>query len=201
MLLNHRTKDQNKRLHGYSVGLLTAVICISGLNPALAEDAVLEILRANITPQTTAQRTQLSNAQQADRGITRTGSVTLGADLLSPPMTSAARHAAQPDATLVSRSLAVEFFPDAYVEVVVSSESRPSPNTLSINGQAPDTDLSTFSLTLTPESYLITFSDPHSDALYRVVGETETGIGTVTEYNRRNQPAVIHEPPLIPPLD
>ncbi|NVZ10781.1 hypothetical protein HW932_16065 [Allochromatium humboldtianum] len=158
-----------------------------------------QILRAS-TEQVAAAR-EAQSAVKADSSgfMVRAGAVILQTDLLDPATGASSRQRASEAPT--PKTLALEFFPDAYVEILVTSESRPTPDTLSINGRVSDSDLSTFSMTLTPESYLMTFSDPHSPYLYRVVGDTETGVGRVTEYDPRNRPPVIHSSPIIPPPD
>jgi len=185
---------------GCCAAFFAAALLLPGLSAAQANDAMLEILRSSSGSPSSGLKTQDSVSGEADSFTTRTGDVMLEADLLLPKAGAAGWRSVQPG-TLASRSLAVEFFPDAYVEVIVATESRPDPNTLSINGHVLDSDLSTFSLTVTPETYLMTFSDPNGVSLYRVVGDTETGIGKVTEYDLRNRPDVIHSSPLIPPLD
>lgn len=61
--------------------------------------------------------------------------------------------------------------------------------------------MATFSLTVTPESYLITFDDSDSRVRYRVVGDTETGVGEVTEIDLRNMPVTLDEPSPVPPAN
>lgn len=183
---------------GYAAAFLAVAMLLPGLGAA--SDAMLDILRSSASSPSSGLKAEGSVKAPAESFATRTGDVILGTDRLLPMAGAAGRQSFAPG-SLASRSLAVEFFPDAYVEIVVASESRPDPNTLSLNGHLPDSDLSTFSLTVTPETYLMTFSDPNGVYLYRVTGDTETGIGQVTEYDLRNRPAVIHSTPLIPPLD
>ena len=96
-------------------------------------------------------------------------------------------------------SLTLDFFPDVSVEIVVSSESRPSFDVLSITGHAAGSELAIFSMTVTTKSYLMTFDNPETARIYRVVGETSTGIGEVIEIDRRAMPPIIHSSPIIPP--
>ncbi|MBK1723511.1 hypothetical protein CKO23_14850 [Thiocystis violacea] len=135
--------------------------------------------------------------------VVRTGDVRLVTDLLSIDGSSLDASSTARDSlpNLTSRTLAFELFPDTYVEILVSSQSRPTSSVLSISGGLRDGDLSTFSMTMTPDSYLLTYQDRHTQLLYRVVGDTSTGIGRVTEYDRRHQPMIIHSSPLIPPAE
>ena len=175
--------------------------CTVGAFAAGEGASVSQILRSTPEQDAVARAAQFAVKADPSGFMVRAGAVILQTDLLDPtPAASSQRQAASSDAP-VTRILALEFFPDAYVEIEVTSESRPAPGTLSLNGRVQDSDLSIFSMTVTPESYLMTLTDPHSPYLYRVVGDTETGIGRVTEYDPHNRQPVIHSPPLIPPLD
>ncbi len=93
--------------------------------------------------------------------------------------------------------LRLGLFADAQIEVDLSAQSHPTPEVLSLSGRAPGHDIDSFTLTMTPESYLITYADPDSSLLYRVVGDSTTGQGQVTEIDRDRLPPRLHEPPLV----
>lgn len=111
----------------------------------------------------------------------------------------APRASRQAGAPAAPRWLRLGLFPDTQIEVEITSQTNPAQGVLAINGRAPDSDFASFSMTVTPASYLITFADPDSSKLYRVVGDSATGQGRVTEIDRAKIPPQIHESPRVPP--
>ena len=132
--------------------------------------------------------------------VTRVGSVSLASDLLLPVSVSTGMRTAAAG-SMANKTLPFTFFPDAQFAIRIKADSRPRPGVLSLNGQAQGQDMATFSLTVTPESYLITFDDSDSRVRYRVVGDTETGVGEVTEIDLRNMPVTLDEPSPVPPAN
>ena len=185
--------------------LLSGLLALPSAFSALAANgdgtAVSQILRSSAGPGVTDRAAQSAAKADPSGFMVRAGEVILQTDLLDPASSASSQSRAVSAAVLPPKILALEFFPDAYIEVQVTSESRPTPHSVTINGRVAGSDLSTFSMTLTPESYLMSFSDPDSPYLYRVVGDTESGVGRVTEYDSRRRPPVIHSSPVIPPLD
>ena len=181
------------------LGGLLVLPCTFGALAAEGQGGVVsQILRSGTGEGVTARAAQSAVKADSTGFMVRAGEVILQTDLLDP---ASSRQRSASSEALPSGTLALEFFPDAYIEVQVTAESRPSPDTVTISGRVAGSDLSSFSMTLTPESYLMNFSDPSSPYLYRVVGDTETGVGRVTEYDSRKRPPVIHSPPVVPPLD
>lgn len=181
---------------------LLVLPCTFGALAADGEGAVVsQILRSGADQGAAARAAQAAVKADPSGFMVRAGEVILLTDLLDPAPSVASRQNAASSEALPPKTLGLEFFPDAYVEVQVTSESRPTPDTVTINGRVSGNDLSTFSMTLTSESYLMNLSDPDSPYIYRVVGDTETGVGRVTEYDSRKRPPVIHSPPVVPPLD
>jgi len=68
-----------------------------------------------------------------------------------------------------------------------------------MNGKGRSKKLSTFSMTVTEENYLISYQDLDTATLYRVVGNTQTGRGTVTEIDLEKLPPSSDLPPRVPP--
>jgi hypothetical protein len=203
-LLDSMNERSTMRMRSDAPALLGGLLLLPLAFGALAagEGALVsQLLRASTDQGAAAREAQFAVKADPSGFMVRAGAVILQTDLLDPAPATANQQLSASSEALQPKILALEFFPDAYVEIQVTSESRSTPDTLSINGRVPDSDLSTFSMTLTPESYLMTFSDPHSPYLYRVVGDTDTGVGRVTEYDPRNRPPVIHSPSIIPPQD
>jgi hypothetical protein len=151
-------------------------------------------------PRTVIQREPTDFTQNANVAVTRVGNVTLASDLLlqTSPKTGEAVATAL---SMSQRTMSFTFFPDASFDIQIASEARPQTNVLSLSGRVAGQELSTFSLTVTPDNYLITLDDPDTATRYRVVGDSETGVGEVTEIDLSRMPAIIDAPPLIPPAN
>lgn len=83
--------------------------------------------------------------------------------------------------------------------VHVTSESRPEPDILNLSGKIDSEDIATLSMTVTADSYLITLQDLNTSKVYRIVGNSETGLGTVTEVDVRKMPPILYSPPVMAP--
>ncbi len=181
--------------------LLGSLVLGNMVNAWGAEPDVVLILRSNLAPDHAVQQAQAEVRSDPTGFMARAGGVILDSELLNQRQVVAQRIApTDASRSPMARRFALEFFPDVYVEVELTSEAYPDPNTLVLQGRLPTVELATFSLTYTPESYLITFRDPHSSMLYRVVGDGQTGAGQVTEYDMSKRPPVYEAPPLIPPV-
>ena len=190
-------------VHTMSQKAFSVFLAVSLLVPgmgAVAGDAVLDLLRSVPAAADTRQMDSQSQQPEPEIYVARTGAVILETQFILPLATEAGQRAAA-SARLNPPTFSIEFFPDARFDIQMSSESHPSPDVVSLSGHLPPSDLATFSLTATPESYLMTFDDPDSSMLYRVVGDSATGIGQVTEIDRRDMPPLLHAPPLIPPTN
>jgi|GEM_PF-997009 len=93
----------------------------------------------------------------------------------------------------------ISFFSDKTYDVIIDSEKRLENKTIMLSGKIIDSDLSTFTLTLADNSYIMNLQDLSNAILYRVVGNSLNGIGKVTEIDQKKIPPMIHLPPLIPP--
>lgn len=132
--------------------------------------------------------------------IRRNGEVSFAADTFLPKSPKTGKRAAAA-ASFRGRSLSVSFFPEQTFNIDISRESRPKKGVLSMNGKGRSKNLSTFSMTVTEENYLISYQDLDTATLYRVVGNTQTGRGTVTEIDLEKLPPSYDLPARIPPDD
>lgn len=181
--------------------MLMLSLASAGVFAAGNDAPVMQVLRAIPASESQALGgAAASVAAPPDAYRVRTGAVALQTDAFLPATSSAVRGLAS-SASFSSQTLALELFPDTYVEVEVSSESHPAPDVVSLNGRVPGSALSTFAMTVTPDGYLMTFDDPAQPYRYRVVGDSATGVGQVTEYDLRNAPPVLYAPPLVPPVE
>ncbi len=129
--------------------------------------------------------------------VTRVGPVVFAADVFLP----LSRERGKRQASVVSFlnvPLSVAFFSDLEYLINIDSDSRLGPDAMALGGRLAGHDLSSFTLTVTGESYLITLQDMSSAMLYRVVGKTETGLGTVTEIDLTRTPPIQYLPPIVP---
>ncbi len=102
-------------------------------------------------------------------------------------------------ASLRSRAMVLEFFPGISFTVIVDAQVGPQPEVLALSARRETDSLSTVSITVTPDSYLMTLQDLEKATVYRVVGDTQTGIGVVTEIDLKRMPPVLYSPPVVPP--
>ena len=86
------------------------------------------------------------------------------------------------------RVLGVTLFPGHTFQLVVMSESHPGPAVVNLGLRLLGSELSTGTITINRESYILTIQDLGTATLYRVVGSTETGIGEVTEIDLLSLP-------------
>lgn len=127
--------------------------------------------------------------------INRIGNVSLDVNLFFPISDkTGVRTAAQQGFS--NSNMSVSFFPDEQYIIYINSESRPQEDILSLNGHILDHELGTFSMTITSESFLITLQDMNKSFVYRVIGDTETGHGQVTEIDLPKMPPILYSPPM-----
>ncbi len=149
-----------------------------------------------VTPAAGTAKISANNGKEQKDYIRRNGEVSFAVDTFLPKSPKTGKRAAVA-ATFKGRSLSVSFFPEQTFNIDISRESRPKKSVLSINGKGRNKRLSTFSMTVTEENYLISYQD--TATLYRVVGNTQTGRGTVTEIDLEKLPPASDLPPRIPP--
>lgn len=140
------------------------------------------------------------NDDKEQQYVNRKGAVQFAADAFLPKSKATGRRMAA-SASFRGRGLALSFFPDRVFDIEINAESRPKPNVLSMNGRARGKNISTFSITVTPEQYIINYQDLETATLYRVVGDTETGRGQVTEIDLKKVPPAYDAPPRVPPAN
>ncbi len=97
------------------------------------------------------------------------------------------------------RTVQLGLFPQKGFDVIIERENRLDNNVILLSGKVIGLDISTVTITIAPDSYIINLQDMPNSILYKVVGNTMTGIGTVTEIDQKKIPPMINLPPLIPP--
>lgn len=187
------------------------------LKPALAVVSVLAFMLATNAGSVQASKSEkiqalqpavvITNSQkqaaagnQEQQYVNRKGAVQFRADAFLPKSKATGKRMAA-SASFRGRGLALSFFPDRVFDIEIKAESRPKPNVLSMNGRARGKNISTFSITVTPEQYIINYQDLETATLYRVVGDTESGHGQVTEIDLKKVPPAYDAPPRVPPAN
>lgn len=161
-------------------------------------DAPLHLLSP--LPEATAKISVQSAQEGQEVYIKRRGMVHLDAvEIFRQETASQARTLGQIGSSFKGRRLLLSFFNDSEIEVMVNTESRSSQGTVSLNGNQTEGGISTFSMTVTSGTYLITYQDMEKKMVYRVVGDVETGDGRVIEVDLSKMPPVYDEEPLVPP--
>ncbi|EGV27863.1 hypothetical protein ThidrDRAFT_4328 [Thiorhodococcus drewsii AZ1] len=145
------------------------------------------------------QRTQ-QPVQTEESYITRSGAVQLDANALLPVSSINGQRIAS-QSVYTEQLISLEFFSGEETTVIVSSESRPTPESISLIGRLPNRKFASFSMVVDPIHYMISLQNPESDTLFRVVGDTESGAGQVFEIDLKQMTDVQHLPPLVPPTD
>ena len=176
----------------------TLLFTFSPLSVAEAQGPPANVLWPSAMQQS-QQQLSLPNGEEGPH-VLRTGLVELSVDTFLPIPRGLQVRMATP-AALKGRGLSLRFFPDSQFGVVVESESRPKPDVLSLSGRVTNQPVSTFTMTVTQESFLITLQDLETATLYRVIGDTETGLGRLTEIDIRKMPPIEYLPPVIPTDD
>lgn len=131
--------------------------------------------------------------------ISRTGQVSISVNELFTSPDSQQKEEARIHQAFDQTKLVLSFFQDQEVIITVDSESRPGNNIVSLGGHHEEKKISTFSMTITDESYLITYQDLDNSIVYKVVGNCKTGIGKVTEIDLKKLPPVYDSEPIVPP--
>lgn len=95
----------------------------------------------------------------------------------------------------------LQLFEDRVVDVVIERDLSPPANAVALHGYWGSNPAALVSITITPQSYLLSIEDPDRSTLYRVVGNTFTGLGRILEIDYTSMPAMIPLPPLRPAPD
>ena len=179
----------------YAVPLLSFGLLFSG---SAGAGNSMDILWAATDAAATTQNPADTATQPEEPYINRVGPVTFNTELFLPRSAETGqRNLAR--SSFRNNQLNLFFFQGQSFSVMVDSESRPNADTLLIGGRLYNKDFSTFSLTITPESYLMTLQDLGAATIYRVVGDTQTGTGRVTEIDLRKMPPIVDGTPRISP--
>lgn len=166
-------------------------------NAGAGEMAAIHVMQPMVDEPQAAAQIQPAGVKP-EPWVKRSGRVTLNADQLLPRSQVSENREVAP-ASFLSSAMMLDLFPDRSFDVIVDADSRPRPGVLNISAHLYGADLSTFSLTVTPDSYIMTLQDMNNATLYRVVGNTGTGEGRVTEIDLTKLPPRLDSEPLMPP--
>jgi hypothetical protein len=176
--------------------LFLSVFAGQGLSAAASRTIVL------LQPDATEARVAGTAGRESGKAyIARSGQVVFAARELFLGRGSSGGRDARTSESFAGAEFVLSFFPGQNIRINVDSESESKTGSLSIGGRQQTGDFSTFSMTITDESYLITFQDLQSSMTYKVVGDMATGIGRVTEFDLDKLPPVYDSAPVIPPVE
>ena len=154
-----------------------------------------------LTPVTASETVSANNVKEEGNAyIKRKGEVSFAVDTFLPKSPKTGRRAAA-NTSFKGRSLSVSFFPEQTFSIDVNHDSRPQKEMLSVNGKGKSKKLSTFSMTVTEDTYIMNYQDLDTATLYRVIGNTQTGLGTVTEIDLEKLPPSSDLPARVPPIN
>ena len=126
----------------------------------------------------------------------RKGKVMLATDYFFPAGNQGKREAAK--RLFKGRSVTLTFFDGQEYRITLDAERR-TDAMISVSGRLEGHDLSSFSLTVGPETYVLDLQDLDAGILYNVVGETKSGFGTVRAIDVKDAPPFTYSKPLFPP--
>lgn len=180
--------------------ILLAVASVFLVDTARANsDAPLQLLSPLL--EATGEISVQSAQKEQEMYINRRGMVHLDAVEIFRQSASLQAKTLGETGTFRGRRLTLSFFNDSEIEVTVDSESRSPQGTVSLNGHRTNRAISTFSMTVSSDAYLITYQDTEKKMVYRVVGDVGSGDGRVIEVDLRKMPPVYDAEPLVPPQE
>ena len=183
----------SKRLHGISkdaVLLLGAILLASSTAVSGAGLNLLTVLNSNSSANVSRSAGEAFEM--------RTGSVALDVDQVLPKSPTTGKREAS-TTSFKGSAVTLGLFSDKQFAGVITSEARPEVGVLSLHARRDGDDIATATMTVTAESYLITIQDLPNATVYRIVGNTETGVGVVTQIDLKLMPPVLDGAPIVPP--
>jgi len=119
----------------------------------------------------------------------RKGGITLSPDIFPKPSGKADHRSAV--AVSKGETVSIRLFNDVSYDVDIDSTTHHKNGAVSISGKIRDHSMGTVVTTVGPEGFLMTVQDTKRSRLYRVSGDSRTGMGSVTEIDIRNMPPVV----------
>ena len=175
--------------------LCYSILLLNAQNVWTDQSGLLNLLQP--TSQSSEKSAQQGIQQETEPFIKRIGEVSLSSvDTFLKEM--APGETSSRNISFKGMQLLMSFFPEKEMTVTVDSESR-SANVISLRGHQVDSDISTFSMTITQKNYLITYQDIDNAVIYRVVGNVGSGIGKVVEIDLKKLPPTYDLPAVPPP--
>lgn len=142
----------------------------------------------------TTSDTDTATIDKKESYITQEGFVQLDVSTLWQAYSFAKKNNS---ATKQNTKLQISLFQDEKRGIIIDTLKR-TKESYFLSGHL-EGELSTFSMTITEGSYIITFQVPDTTILYRVVGDMNSGVGQVKKIDTQKRPAIIHLPSRIPP--
>lgn len=152
-------------------------------------------------PETHSPETNQLSRKPPEPFVNRSGKVILGPLVTLKNQLITSTSATANRIAFKGMKFFMTFFPGEELSITVDSESRPADKVIVLGGHINKGDISTFTMTITQESFLITYQDLENTLTYRVVGNLETGLGKVVEIDLRKVPPRYDSEPIVPEGD
>ena len=175
------------------------VIAMTFNGAGYAADRVpLQLMQPSAPVAAAAYSAEYAAQEPSEPHSSRRGRVTINTAIFEQALihTDIEREAA-PDLSV--QQLLLSFFSGKDFSITVDSATRSKNNILNVRGTVGAHPISSFTMTIGPDSYLLTLQDLDSTFVYRVVGDMGTGVGEVQEIDLSKMPAIYDSEPVVRP--
>jgi hypothetical protein len=191
----------DKWSHLKKSGMYVLIISLSFIlvhNVLANPGAPVKLLSPVLLPD--GQAAEQITQKQIEPFIKRTGNVLLGSlDIFHQELASFQnKNGSSGTPAFKEMHLLISFFPEREISIIVDSESHTANNVISLGGHQANSDISTFSMTITQDNFSVTYQDIDNAVTYRVVGDVKTGRGKVIEIDLKKIPPRYDADPVIP---
>jgi hypothetical protein len=180
------------------VTFFVSALTLNGSGHAVAGEA-LQLMQPLAPAATAAYSADDTGREASEPHVSRRGTVAIDTAIFDQSLiiTDDKRGAAS---GFSAQQLLLSFFPEKDFSITVRSASRsPRNNILKVRGTVGAHSIGSFTMTIGPDSYLLTLQDLDSTFVYRVVGDMATGVGRVQEIDLSKMPAIYDSEPVVIP--
>ena len=179
------------------VTLFVSVLTLKGSGYAVAGEA-LQLMQPLAPAATAAYSADDAGREASEPHVSRRGTVAIDTEIFEQGLiiTDDKRGVAS---GFSAQQLLLSFFPEKDFSITVRSASRSRNNILNVRGTVGAHSIGSFTMTIGPDSYLLTLQDLDSTFVYRVVGDMATGVGKVQEIDLSKMPAIYDSEPVVIP--
>lgn len=181
----------------FLVTLFVSVLTNNGIGCA-AGGGPLQLMQPSVPVAAGAHSAENGVQKPSEPHVSRRGTVTINTAIFEQGLivTNEKRKSA---ANFSSQQLLLSFFSGKDFSITVDSASRSKKNIMNVRGTVGGHPISSFTMTVGLDSYILTLQDLDSSFVYRVVGNMETGVGQVQEIDLSKMPPVYDSAPVVRP--